>query len=124
MGAGLRRLGHHMTMSMRHEVDRPGDDLDPHGVGLNAEHAGDEGLEGGAGAHEPGQVEGLGLPEVDPSGFIGGMDRRHHQARRDDDQHDAGDAEEPREVDAQAALVDEIAENHREDDPQAARPPS
>ena len=77
---------------------------------------------GGAGADEPREVEHLGLAEVEPTGLVGGVDRGHDQAGGDDDQDDAGDAEEPGEVDAHAALVDAVAEDDGEEDARAAAP--
>ena len=96
------------------QVGQVGDDLDPHGVGLYAEHTGDERLERGAGTDEPREVEGLVLSEVEPASLVGRVDGRHHEAGRDDDEHNAGDAKEAREVDADPALVDHVAEDDGE----------
>ena len=53
---------------------------------------------------------GLGLAEVEPAGLVRGVDRGHHQAGRDEHEHDAGELEEPGQVEPDAAAVDAVAE--------------
>jgi hypothetical protein len=66
--------------------------------------------------HEPGQVKRLALQVVEPARLVGRVQGGGEQSGRDEDEDQAGDAEEAGEVDADAAAVDAEADRDRGDE--------
>ena len=100
----------------RHGERDVGDGLDQGRPRLQPEHPGQERRLDAARIDEPGQVERLLLQTVHPAGLVGGMERGCEQAGGDEHEHDAGDAEEPGQVDVDAPAIDPPADGHRDDD--------
>ena len=125
-GTGARRAGRGRpgpaqgrpddVQDHRDDVREPDDDLDDDRLGLDAEHAGEHRREHGARPDQPGEVDGLRLPDVEPARLVRGVRRGGEQAGGDEHQHDAGDGEEALQVDPHAAAVDAVAEPDRDDD--------
>src|SRR4051794_11373627 len=93
----------------RHRVEHEHEHLAPCRFGLDAEHAGDERRLHRSRIDEPAQVDGAFEEQVPPSSFVCGVHREREESGTDEHEHDAGDAEELREVDLHAAPVDEVA---------------
>ena len=87
---------------------------------LNAEHAGEHRRLDRSRTNKPGEVEHRLLGEVDPRGLVGSVETRHHQAGRDQDQHEASDLEEAAQVDADSPAIQSVAEHGGDQDAGAA----
>ena len=64
------------------------------------------------------QVDRLTLEAVQPAGLVSGVQRGRNKPGRDEHEHEACEAEEPREVQPDAAAVDPVADRDREHDPE------
>ena len=100
----------------RYDEDEPADDLDDHRAWLQAEHAGEQRRRTEPGSTSHAEVEHLLLAGVDPARFVGAVQRGDDETGGDDHQHDARDAEEARQVDAEAAAVDAVPEQAGDED--------
>jgi len=92
------------------------DDLDDRQRRADPEHPGEQRLRHRPGTRDGRQVQRRLLAGSQPSRLGGGAQRAHHQPRGDQDQHHTGDPEEARQVQGDAAAVDQVAEpdGHRQ----------
>ena len=89
-------------------------DFTHRGLGLDAEHAGDERRLHRTGIDEPPQVDGTVEQHVDPAALVTGVHREREETGGDEHEHDTREPEDTRQVELHPAAVDEVAEDDRE----------